>query len=119
MCGLWRFQFGLRTLLLAMLLLGMAPWAVIQFIQWRDDRLWISLQAAKQQRDAALVAWRVAYDAFERDKSPASDKEELEAQQRYYAARNDVESARKAVYARYGDSEKELMQAIAARRRQR
>jgi hypothetical protein len=34
----WRLQYGLRSLLLAMLVLGTAPWLAYRFVQWRQDR---------------------------------------------------------------------------------
>src|SRR5262245_36003108 len=107
-----RCQFGLRTLLIAALLLPPVIAVVCQ--RWRDDRLWQAVQEAKRQRDAALVAWRVAYEPIA-NRTVAASQEELAAQQRYYAARQETEFAVKALYARYGNSEKKLIEAIQTR----
>jgi hypothetical protein len=114
MYPIWRFQFGLRTLLIAALIL---PPLIACYWRWRDDQIWHALQAAKQRRDASLAAWRVTYDAIARGKSGASH--ETAAQQRYYEARQDVESAMKALHARYGNSEQDLLRAMEARRRKK
>jgi hypothetical protein len=111
-----RFQFGLRTLLIAMLFLGMAPWLALK---WREDRLWKSLQAAKQRRDDALVAWRIAYAAFDNEKSSAAEAAEVQAQTRYYAAREEIESATQAIHSFYDNSEEKLARAIDARHRKK
>jgi hypothetical protein len=108
----WRFQFGLRTLLGAVLLLP--PVLAALSMRWRDERLWRAVRDAKQRRDAALVSWRVAYGRFANGTAGAS-QEEAAAQQRYYAARQETESALKTLYARYGNSEKKLIEAMQAR----
>lgn len=111
---LCRFQFGLRTLLIAALILP--PLIAVQYRKWHDGQIWKALATAKQQRDEALVAWRVAYDAYARSRSKLSETEETKAQQRYYAARAGVEKAMKDLHARYGDSDADLLRAMQARR---
>jgi hypothetical protein len=107
-------RYRLRTLLLAVLIL---PPLIACYWRWRDDRIWHALQAAKQRRDASLVAWRVAYEAFTSGSSDRS--QEAAAQERYFAARHDVESAMRALHARYGKSDQELLRAMEARHRRK
>jgi hypothetical protein len=49
-----RLQYGVRTLLLVMLVLGIAPKIAHRFVQWRQDRLWNALETGKHRRDEAL-----------------------------------------------------------------
>jgi len=109
-----RLQFGLRGLLIALLVLP--PLIAVQYRRWHDGQIWKTLGAARRQRDEALVAWRVAYDSYATSQSKASEAEEVKAQQRYYAAREDIEKAIKALHARYGSSDKELLRAMEERR---
>jgi len=74
-----------------------------------------SARGRQQRRDTALVAWRVTYDAIQTGKAPPS--QEVAAQQRYYAARQEVESALKALKARYGSTDNVLRRAMEARQR--
>jgi len=111
----WQLQFRLRTLLIAALFLP--PLIAIQYRHWRDGKLWQDLQVAKQRRDDSLVAWRITYDAVTSGKTAAS--QETAAQQRYYAARQDVEEAVKALRDRYGNSEQDLVRAMQTRQRQK
>src|SRR5439155_9058362 len=96
---------------------AVAPIIAYQFRQWHDERIWRALEAAKQRRDASLVAWRVMYDAIQSGKAPPA--QEGAAQVQYYAARQDVESALSALKARYGNTDKDLVRAMKARRRRR
>jgi hypothetical protein len=111
----WRLQFGLRTLLIAALLLP--PIIAVQYRRWRDDRIWRDLSAAKERRDASLVAWRRTFEAVHTGK--AAPLEELAAQTSYYAARQDVESAMRSLHARYGSSDQDLLRAMQARQRKK
>src|SRR5437868_6192611 len=97
----WRFQFGLRALLIAALLLP--PIIAYQYREWHDEQIWRSLAAAKQRRDASLVAWRYIYEACQTGKAPPAQEEAAQVQ--YYAARHDVESAVSALKARYGNTD--------------
>src|SRR5947209_968706 len=111
----WRFQFGIRTLLLATLVLP--PLIAVQYRKWQENQIWSAHDAAKQRRDDALVAWRVAYDSYSNNPSAAAwIANETKAQQRYYAARQEVEVTVKAIQARYG-TERELSRAMQARRK--
>src|SRR5437762_13815765 len=76
-----RCQFGIRTLLVAAMILP--PLIAWQYRNWRDNQLWLNLELAKQQRDNALVAWRIAYDTHVAGKSSAPEKTAAAAQERY------------------------------------
>lgn len=108
-----RLQFRLRTLLLAAIVLPPVVAALAPYRSWRDERLWRSLERAKQQRDVMLIDWRDSYDQWETGQT--SDADLQSARRRYFAARDDVQSAVKAIHARYG-TERELSQAMQARR---
>jgi hypothetical protein len=91
----WRFQFGLRTLLIALLLLP--PLIAVQYRRLGHGRFWDAVSAARQRRDKALADWRVAYDAIG---SPATNIAAVEdAERRYFAARQDYEAAYKVLLA--------------------
>jgi hypothetical protein len=111
-----RFQFGLRTLLIALLLLP--PLIAVQYRRLDKGRLWDAASAARQRRDKALADWRVAYDAI--GSKSTLDVEAVvaaveDAQRRYFAARQDCEATYKALLASYGNSEKRLAEAVNAR----
>jgi hypothetical protein len=108
-----RIQFGLRGLLLAALLLP--PIIAYQYRYWHHERFWQALDAAKLRRDEALVAWRQTYDLYQSGK--AGPPQEQAAQEQYYAARQDVESAYRALKARFGNTDKDLLRALEARRK--
>jgi hypothetical protein len=105
-------RYSLRTLLIVLALLP--PLGAIGYRRWRDDGLWDAHSAAKHERDAALVSWRIAYEHLTNRPSAASAAEESKAQQQYYAARKVVEKTANAIRDRYR-SEAELSQAIQAR----
>ena len=111
----WRFQFGLRAFLLAALILP--PMIAYQYRRWHDEELWRAHAAAKQRRDASLVTWRRTYDLYQTGKT--AEATEQAAVMRYYAARQDVESAYGALKARFGSSDKDLQRAIEARQRRK
>ena len=110
-----RFQFGLRALLLAALVLP--PIIAHQYRRWHDEDLWRSLAAAKERRDAALVAWRRTYDRYQN--GVAAPAQEEAAQVQYYAGRQDVESALQAIKTRYGGTDKDLQRAMGARQKRK
>ena len=107
----WRLQFGLRTLLVATLILP--PIIAVQYGRWRDDRIWHDLNAAKQRRDASLIAWRRVYELVSAGK--ATPAQEAATQMTYYTARQDVEKAMRALHARYGNSDEDLVRAMQSR----
>jgi len=92
--------------------LVLPPVIAVQYRRWSDDYIWIALQEAKRRRDDALVAWRIAYD----DGNSATPERADEAETQYNSARQDVESAVKALYSRYGNSERAI---VAARHRRK
>src|SRR5262245_28567859 len=106
----FRLQFGLRSLLVAALLLP--PLIAVQYRRWCDDRIWVALQDAKNRRDAALVAWRVVYASTRN--SATGDAQEQAARQRFFSAREDVEAAVQALHSRYGNSEDEVVREMQA-----
>jgi hypothetical protein len=87
----WRLQFGLRSLLLAMLVLGTLPWLIHRHLRWRDAQLWQALDAARQQRDQTLIQWRHIYSEYQTGSTPLAA--ESAARERYFAARQQVASA--------------------------
>lgn len=108
-----RFQFGLRTLMLTMLVSGMLPWIAVRCWQWREDRIWTAHYAAKQQRDQALVSWRTVYDGFVRQELDAAA--EAKAREKYWTARKEVEQTVKTLRSFYGDSPANLQRAVQSR----
>jgi cell division protein FtsL len=108
----WRIQFGVRTLLLASLLLP--PAIALLCERFSEARIWRELSAAKQRRDQRLVEWRIAYEA---SNSGSSSAAESKARQDYFSARQDVEAAVKTIYARHGNSEQEVIKAMQAQRK--
>jgi hypothetical protein len=98
--------------LIAFLLLP--PVIAVQYRRWDQSRIWNAVSTAKERRDNALVAWRVAYDADANGSSPATESAVQDAERRYYAARQDVEVAMKRLYALYGNSKERLAKAIDA-----
>jgi hypothetical protein len=109
-----RLQFSLRTLLVAMLVLGMLPWIGLRYWKWRESEIWSAHNAAKVERDQALQAWRDVYDQFVNNQASATI--EGQARARYFAARKTVEQKRKAIESLYGNSEDKLQRAMMARR---
>ena len=109
----WRFQFGLRTLLIAMLLLGIAPWLAVKYVRWREEQLWSRYDHAKFMRNQAIAQWRVVYDEFSEGKSDLTA--ETEARERYFSYRAQVESALGEIHRYYGSSDEELQRAIERR----
>jgi hypothetical protein len=95
------FRFRPRTLLVLLAILP--PVIAVQYRRWSDLGLWQRLTDAKQERDAALVAWRKVYDAVQSGR--AHDSQEAAAQKRYYDGREKVERARARLYKRYGGEE--------------
>ena len=110
----WRVRFRLRTLLLAMLILGISPWLVVRYLEWQEDQMWNTLQTAKSQRDMAIVHWRRIYDRVQAGE--ATDTHESDARSQYYSARARVENAVKEVNSYYGDDEKALIKAMEQRK---
>ena len=110
-----RLQFSLRTLSVAMLVLGALPWLALRYWQWREREIWTAHYAAKIERDQALVDWRNVYDQFVNKQ--ASEATEHQARARYFAARKTVEQRRKAIESFYGNSEGKLLRAMTARRK--
>jgi len=110
----WRVRFRLRTLLLAMLILGISPWLVVRYLEWQEDQMWSTLQTAKSQRDMALVQWRRTYDRVQAGE--ATDAHEADARSQYFAARVRTEDAVKEVNSYYGDDEKTLIKAMEERK---
>ena len=102
----WRFQFRLRTLLVAMLLLGVSPWIAIRL---RERRRWNEFTTARLQRDQSLVAWRAAYDTLVQEGSPSAITGEVKAQTRYYAARKRVDQALANLQSLYGSPEQLIL----------
>jgi hypothetical protein len=97
-----RFQFGLRTLLVAMVVLGTAPWVAVQVVQWREDQLWNKLDTAKRLRNQALVDCRREYDIF--IQGNVSAEAEAQARERYFSMRAIVETCRREIDAYYADN---------------
>jgi len=114
---MWRLQFGLRTLLLAMLVLGTAPWIVCRFVQWRQDKLWNALETGKHRRDEALVQWRQTYDSWQQGAANSSD--EAAVRERYFVARKQVEDALSGIISYYGDQEEAQKRGVEWREKQR
>jgi len=110
----WRVQFRLRTLLLAMLILGASPWLVVRYFEWRENELWNALETAKTQRDAEITNWRAIYDGMQ--VGDASDAQESDARSRYFAARAQTELAVKRVHSHYGSNEDALIKAAERRK---
>jgi len=106
----WRVRFRLRTLLLAMLILGVSPWLVLRYLERREDQMWNALQTAKSQRDMTLVHWRRIYDRLQAGE--ANDAQESDARSRYFEARAQTELAVKRVRSHYGNDEKVLIKVI-------
>jgi hypothetical protein len=106
-------RFSLRTLLIALALLP--PVGAIGYRRWQDG-IWEAHAAAKQRRDLALAKWRMAHWHSDNFPSPASAAEEKKAQQRYVAARKDVDAAIHAIRVRYWTYEA-LSQAVQSRRK--
>ena len=105
-------RYRLRTL---MIVLALGPPIVAwQYSRWRDDRLWRSLANARQERDAALVAWRTAYEAATRGTAPQAN--EAAASDLYFKARKKVEDSFASLRERYGDDQG-IVNADQARRR--
>jgi hypothetical protein len=102
-------RFRLRTLLIVFALGPPFIASLVEYRRWRDDRLWQSLETAKRNRDELLVTWRRTYDLVTSGQVNAA--QETAIQQRYFAARQDVESTWKSVRARYGNSDVELLRA--------
>ena len=113
-----RFQFGLRTLLVAMAVLGIAPWVAVQILQRKENQLWDNLDKAKSWQAQSLENWRridtllsirargvTAY----RDISAT----EASARERYFNMRAMVESAEREIDAYYGKNLKRKEAAIA------
>ena len=92
------FQFGLRTLLAAMLVLGMLPWAVQC---WRDEQAWQALESARQRCDQALIDWRSIYELTLQDEAPSAATSESPARARYFAARQQLKTAEIVLRERY------------------
>jgi hypothetical protein len=97
-----RLQFGLRSLLLAMLVLGTLPWLIHRHLRWRDAQLWQALDAARQQRDQSLIQWREVYSEYQTGSAPLAA--ESAARERYFAARQQVAGAVGSLRARYEGS---------------
>ena len=107
-------RYRLRTLLI-LLALG-PPLIAVQYRRWHDDRLWNSVQAAKQHRDELLVAWRKTYELATSGQASAAQEEAI--RQRYFSARQDVAQAVAALRSRYGNSDDRLRQALDARQKE-
>ena len=95
-----RFQFGLRTLLLLMLLLGMAPWGLVQYQRWREARLWSDYHTAREQRDELLNQWRLNYAAMIKNAQTQSTAE-ASVREAYLTARREVEEKWQALQTRH------------------
>jgi cell division protein FtsL len=104
-----RLQFSLRTLLVAMLVLGALPWLAIK---WREREIWSAHRAAKMERDQALVDWRNLYDQFVNNQASAAA--EAQARKRYFAARQGVETTAKTIQSFYGESQDQLQRGLMA-----
>lgn len=107
-------RYRLRTLLL--LLAIVPPMIAYQYRRWVDLGLWQRLTDARQERDAALVEWRWVFDGVTSGKIPES--QEVDAQRRYYAGREQVELAHTRLVERYGD-EKRMLDAMRALQQQK
>ena len=105
-------RYKLRTLLVLLAVLPPLIAGVVQYRNWRDRQLWRSLERAKVGRDAVLQEWRTTYGLFQAGQ--VSARHECALRQQYFAARQDVESARTAIEARYGSFEKGLQEATHA-----
>lgn len=110
----WRVRFRLRTLLLAMSILGASPWLVLRCLEWRENQLWNALETAKAQRDAEIANWRAIYDG--RQTGDESDAQEAAARSRYFAARAQTELAVKRIHSHYGSNEEALIKAAERRK---
>jgi hypothetical protein len=112
-----RFQFGIRTLLIAMLLVGIALCIGVRLQKSREDRLWLVLDEAKQRRNEAIKTWRTTYDQIAAGNLGLQD--EAVARERYFAYRAQVETAVREISAYYGGTEKALHQAVHRRNAER
>src|SRR5687767_13881912 len=106
-------RYRLCTLLLVLAIMPPFVAGVVRYQEWRDERLWRSLEIAKRERYSALVAWRQVRELIE--KGQASSAKEDAIQQQFYAARSKVEAARIAIEARYGKTDAELQRAMTER----
>ena len=107
-----RLQFSLRTLLIAMLVLGALPWVAMRYRQWREREMHAAHYAAKVERDNALVQWRNVYDQFVNNR--VSQATEAQARARYFAARKTVEQTAKAIESFSGNTEDKLQHGVLA-----
>jgi hypothetical protein len=108
------FRYKLRTMLIVAAMGPPIFAGVIQYVRWRDDRLWQSLETAKRERDELLTAWRRTRDLVSTGQASAAQEAVIEA--RYYAARQDAQTADKAIRGRYGSTDYDLLRAMQARR---
>lgn len=102
----WRFQFGLRTLMLAMLVLGILPWIVLKVREARERQIWNALEESKRLRDEAIADWRLTYDRWQQGN--ATIRDESDARQRYFDTRSKVERTVRAVNEYYDGDEKQI-----------
>jgi hypothetical protein len=102
----WRFQFGLRTLMLAMLVLGILPWIVLKVREARERQFWNALEESKRLRDESLAKWRTTYDRWQQGN--ATIRDESDARQRYFDTRSQVERTVRAVNEYYDSDEKQI-----------
>ena len=103
-------RYKLRTLLILLAVIPPLIGGLVHYRRWRDKRLWLTLEAAKRERDESLVTWRRTYELVSNGQVPAG--EEIAIQQQYYVARQDVEMALVAIRTRYGGTDADLKRAL-------
>ncbi len=115
---IFRLQFSLRTLLVSMLILGIAPWIVIRYQnKRREDQVWSNVQKAKRLRNEAMLAWRSTYDRFVSGELTVRD--EASARERYFSYRAQVETNIRELKAFYGNDDRQLRRAVDRRNTER
>ena len=89
MSKLWRLQFSLRTLLVAALILGIAPWLVTRYLKWRENQVWTAFNAAVHDRDQAITTWRRLHAV--RENSSTWKQMEADSKDRYFSAKQRID----------------------------
>jgi hypothetical protein len=100
-------QFGLRTLLLAVLLFAgtISIWRTV--CKYRSASLWRNLEEAQSKRDAAQQGWKLAHEKVLG--GVEGTVAEQKARDEYFAARKKVENAKTVLWKFYDVSGKKVV----------